>query len=103
MFREKKKCKLGETTKRRSSEFLGGNLRNRRTKFLVKFWKMTKKRSSEIFDTNWYGEIFYLVGGHPKTSLAPGIQDHLHATVSNCSFHQCDCDHYAECRYKCES
>src|SRR6218665_1819476 len=41
---------------------------------------MTEKRSSEIFDMNWYGEIFFLVGGHPKTSLVPGIQDPLNAT-----------------------
>jgi len=59
--KRKKKLKLGEMTKKRSSEFPGGDLQKEqeKSKILVKFREMTiKKRSSEIFDVNWYGKIF---------------------------------------------
>ena len=49
---------------------------------------MTKKGHQNFLDTNVKifsyitKENFYL-RGHPRTSLIPGIQDPLHATVSN--------------------
>src|SRR6218665_55974 len=47
----------------------------------VKMWrKDEKKRSSEIFGDELIERKLFLTCGHPRTSLAPGIQDPLHAT-----------------------